>query len=391
MDYRKATWPRVSLGDVVERHRERTKDALREGLERYVKVEHFDLDSLQLRRWGEIADGGLPPTFWDIFRAGMVLYPTRSPNLRQYVVPDFDGVCGEKTLALKSRDSDVLLPEFLPFIVSSDQMYRYCNSVAVGSVNAHVRWRDLANYEFALPPLEEQRRIVSVLAAYNSLQESLIESEASARTLLRARILDLSTEFPLQNLSSAATFITSGSRGWAAHYTDEGAWFLRAGNLTRDNITLDLEDLKKVNPPDNAEGRRTRVQAGDVLVAITGIYLGKIGFITDDVPEAYVNQHIAMVRIAQDRFDPRFIAYMLTSPVAQREVWRRNEGGTKPGMTLSEVAELPIPSIPYSQQSRIADSLDQINSACSSLAVRCAAAKELYRFAVNESVGVTQS
>jgi type I restriction enzyme S subunit len=96
-----------------------------------------------------------------------------------------------------------------------------------------------------------------------------------------------------------------------------------------------LSELKRVNPPEGAEGTRTRVETGDVLVAITGIYLGKIALITEDVPEAYVNQHLALVRIDKARFDSRFISLMLTSPLAQHEVWRRNDGGTKPGMTLS--------------------------------------------------------
>jgi len=33
-------------------------------------------------------------------------------------------------------------------------------------------------------------------------------------------------------------FLTSGSRGWADHYSEDGAIFIRIGNLTRDRCSL---------------------------------------------------------------------------------------------------------------------------------------------------------
>lgn len=179
-------WPRVCLGDVVERHLERYEEPVLRGFERFVKVEHFDLDDLQLQRWGNVNSDTLPPTFKNVFRAGMVLYPTRSPNLRQYAVPDFDGICGEKTLVLKPKDPGSLLPELLPFIVSTDRMYKYANGVAVGSVNAHVRWRDLAAYEFPLPPPAEQRRLAKVLLSLDRLVGELQTLRQKAHVLWRS-------------------------------------------------------------------------------------------------------------------------------------------------------------------------------------------------------------
>jgi type I restriction enzyme S subunit len=382
MNLDKSRWPRVRFGDVVTLNTDRCAEPVAAGIERYVGLEHIEPEDLRIRRWGLVEEG---TTFTNRFRPGQVLFGKRRAYQRKVAVADFEGVCSSDIYVFEPKD-ERLLPELLPFLCQTEAFYEHAVGTSAGSLSPRTNWTQLANYEFALPPLEEQRRIVSVLRAQNSLLERLTYSEASARSLLRSTIFGLASEFPFQALSSATTFITSGSRGWAAHYMNEGAWFLRAGNLTRDNITLDLEELKKVNPPNNAEGVRTRVKGGDILVAITGIYLGKIGLVTDDIPEAYVNQHIAMVRIDQERFDPRFIAYMLTSPVAQREVWRRNEGGTKPGMTLAEVGGLPIPAIPYSQQSQLADSLDQINAVCTSLAVRCAAAKQLYRFTIDDSM-----
>ena len=162
----------IRLGDVVERHMETCNDPIGDGFNRFVKVKHFDLGSLQLRRWGDVNLDSLPPTFRNVFREGAVLFPTRSPELKQYVVAEFDGICGEKTLVLKSQDRDKLLPEFLPFVAASDRFYAYVNSIAVGSVNAHVRWRDVADFRFHLPAVKTQRQIATILASADEAIEA---------------------------------------------------------------------------------------------------------------------------------------------------------------------------------------------------------------------------
>ena len=49
-------------------------------------------------------------------------------------------------------------------------------------------------------------------------------------------------------------FLTSGSRGWAEHYADDGAIFIRIGNLTREGLGLDLSDIQRVAVPAGSEG-----------------------------------------------------------------------------------------------------------------------------------------
>ena len=60
-------------------------------------------------------------------------------------------------------------------------------------------------------------------------------------------------------------FLTSGSRGWAENYSEDGELFIRIANLTRNSMRLDLSDIQRVTVPDGAEGSRTKVQSGDVI------------------------------------------------------------------------------------------------------------------------------
>lgn len=152
--------------------------------------------------------------------------------------------------------------------------------------------------------------------------------------------------------------ITSGSRGWAEYYADEGDIFLRMGNLTRDSIGINLTDIQHVKPPPGAEGERTRIQAGDLLFSITA-YLGSVAVACEEVSGAYINQHIALVRPDNDKLYPRFAAYTALSDIGQRQLSGHGYGGTKIQLALDDVKSLRIPYPPIQKQSAIANHLDR--------------------------------
>ena len=106
----------------------------------------------------------------------------------------------------------------------------------------------------------------------------------------------------LQPLKRDLNLLTSGSRGWAEHYAEEGNLFLRIGNLTRDSTALDLSDIQRVLIPDGL-GERTRVQPGDLLFSITA-YLGSVAVVPLGIEAAYVSQHVASARLRQQSFFP---------------------------------------------------------------------------------------
>ena len=83
--------------------------------------------------------------------------------------------------------------------------------------------------------------------------------------------------------------ITSGSRGWANYYADEGSIFIRAQDINSDELLLD--DIAFVSLPDKAEGLRTLVKQNDLLVTITGANVTKAALVGAQLKEAYVSQH----------------------------------------------------------------------------------------------------
>ena len=100
-----------------------------------------------------------------------------------------------------------------------------------------------------------------------------------------------------------------------------------------------MRSVQRVNPPIGAEGARTRVRQGDILITITA-EPGMVAFVDTDIGEAYVNQHVALAR-PTGRLDARFLAYFLAAQSTgqvQFEAFQR--GATKLGLGLDDIRNL---------------------------------------------------
>ena len=152
------------------------------------------------------------------------------------------------------------------------------------------------------------------------------------------------------SLAQSGATVTSGSRGWAKYYSDDGALFLRITNVARNTIRLRLGDVRYVAlPKGSTEGKRTRVQTGDLVISITAD-LGMVGFIPDGIGEAYVNQHLALVRLPDDALRPEFVGYFLATGIARNRFYRLNDASAKAGLNLPAIMKLTVPKPPRDEQ-----------------------------------------
>ena len=168
-------------------------------------------------------------------------------------------------------------------------------------------------------------------------------------------------EWEILSVSDFSDFVTSGSRGWASYYAESGALFIRIGNLSRENLDMRFESVVYVNPPKSADGLRTKLQEGDILISITAD-LGIIGVVPKKFGDAFINQHVALVR-PKEGFNSRFIGYYLASSQSQKQIETYNDGGAKAGLNLPTIRNLKV-ALPntVSEQNAIAEKLDAINS-----------------------------
>ena len=226
---------------------------------------------------------------------------------------------------------------------------------------------------FYVPPLPEQRKIAAILSSLDDaiektqavidqvqvvkrglMQELLTRGLPGRHTRFKqTEIGEIPEEWRTVSLAECGAGVTSGSRGWAKYYSDDGALFLRITNLARGSIRLQLGDTKHVTLPQrSAEAIRTRVQPRDLVISITAD-LGMVGVIPEDIGEAYVNQHVALVRFCSHEMRSEFAGYFLTTDVARNRFQRLNDSGAKAGLNLATIKNMTVPQPPCAEQDLI--------------------------------------
>lgn len=301
----------------------------------------------------------------------------------------------------------VLDGRFLYFITASSPFRRLGEASMTGAAGQKRVPEDFVrDFRVPVPSLAQQRAIADYLDRETARLDALVAAKervlgllAEKRRALIARAVTrgLDPRAPLRDsgipwlgeipahweraqLRRFTQFITSGSRGWAEHYSDSGSLFFRIGNLTRDSTRLNFTDVQYVDPPEGAEGERTRIQSGDLLFSITA-YLGSIAVAPVGLESAYVNQHIALVRLDSEKgLVPEFAGYAALSELGQSQLVGQGYGGTKTQLALDDIRELWFPVPPISEQraivSRIARDIARVEDLRSAAARTIALLKE---------------
>jgi type I restriction enzyme S subunit len=294
----KNTWKRVMLGEVI-RHITDRVDPETSGLERFLAGEHIPSNSLEIREWGVIGQDPIGPMFYKRFQPGHVLYVSRRSYLRKTAVPRFTGICGEKTFVLEALNQSVLLQEFLPFVLSAERFHQYAIAMSRGSVNPYINWRDIAAYEFDLPPVNEQKRISDLLWALEGHCKQL-RLTADVTRAERIRLLDRLIGDALNQHSSPLSDIAEIRGGIQKGKSATGPTverpYLRVANVQAG--ALDLTEVKTL-VVSAGDADRYSLAVGDVLMTEGGDIdkLGRGTVWRGEIPNCLHQNHVFAIRI----------------------------------------------------------------------------------------------
>ncbi|TJW87610.1 MAG: hypothetical protein E5V92_08910 [Mesorhizobium sp.] len=182
---------------------------------------------------------------------------------------------------------------------------------------------------------------------------------ADARPIDKTSLPELPVGWTWATIGDLTEFVTSGSRGWKEFYADTGAIFVRAQNINSGK--LDLTDAAFVQLPAKAEGLRTLVKRDDVLVTITGANVTVSARVIQDLPEAYVNQHVALLRPLVAETSEFILLWLQAEGAGKSQLISAAYGAGKPGLNLDNIREvmvaLPPPAEAAEIISRVHDAL----------------------------------
>ena len=319
--------------------------------------------------------------------------------------------------------SGLIVPEYLLCFAKRNDFILGGVQTFSGEVGQQRVTKDyIANYLFSLPPLNEQKQIISgIKEAYYIIENiektklSLTEDVNKAKSkildlAIRGKLVpqnpndepasvlleriraekeelikqgkikrdkkesvifkgddnsyyeDLPDQWVETKLSTISEVITKGTtpRGGKVAYTDNGIGFLRAENIAGYE-KLALNNLNYVDEKSHSDFlKRSILKANDILITIAGT-LGRTAVVPCEALPLNTNQAVAIVRLVNCKLvNVKFIIFAINSPAIKKDLLMQSVDMAIPNLSLENISNCTIPLPPLAEQRRIVHTIEAL-------------------------------
>lgn len=400
----KTSWIPVKFGDVVFEPKESTNNPVKDGIEHVVGLEHIDTENIHLNNSASIEES---TTFSKRFAVGDVLFGRRRAYLKKAAQASFNGICSGDITVFRAKEN--LMPELLPFIVNNEKFFDYAIKHSAGGLSPRVKFKDLANYEFLLPPKDQQSKLSELLWAIDEVIErekgvleenSKLKASISNNFLLGKNVSEGSYQkspygpipsswslinlYDLRDINDRYSFTGGpfGSDLKSAHYTDQGVRVLQLQNIGEGEFLNDYSIYTSEEKADQLSS--CNIFPGEIILAKMAPVARCC--IIPDLDSRYVMCSDGIrLKVNKDLYDNRFIYHALNSKHFMRYTETKSTGSTRGRIGLGELKVIPIP-IPENlkRQKEIAFKLDLIDQIRYKSRSKIASSQTLQKSLINQ-------
>lgn len=383
----RSKWKLVRLGDVV-RHIKDTVDIDECGLTHYLGGEHFNSDALHVNGKGAIEGSTIGPAFIMRFKPGHVLLVSRNPHLRKCAVAEFEGICSNVTYVCQSKNEGVLRQHFLPFIMKTEAFWNFAQSNKRGSTNFYLNWSDFAQYEFLLPPIEEQERIAEVLWAADEVIQKY-EGSYEKIKLVFSLFLDNYFENKVKTkacvpFANVGRWISGGTpaRCNKDYWNGDIPW-ISPKDMKTETISVGIENVTSVAVKNS---RLRELPVNSILFVVRGMILAHTFPIAITTEKVTINQDMKGI-IVSDSYHPEYIFYWLKQKSKSiLNLTEESSHGTK-RLSTNILGSLQIPKVSLRNQKLAINRFKTIDESIAEMQNTTAKARKTLLFLTNSFLG----
>ncbi len=397
LEFDKSEWKPVKFGDVIREPKESIKDPATAGVECVVGLEHIEPENIHLRSFNNLEES---TTFTKAFKKGDVLFGRRRAYLKKAALAEFNGICSGDITVFRAKEN--LLPEILPFIVNNEKFFDWAVKHSAGGLSPRVKFKDLAKYEFLLPPKDQQDQFAELLWA----MDDVIEKESLVlKKLTRAYSVTLN-EFMIHGEHSKDVELVKTKCG----LLDKRIDLIQLKDCLREKPNYGANASSKVYK-NNGEPRYIRItdiddegnlipddkvsidsknydqyilDNGDFLFARTGNTVGKTLLYTSDMEPSVFAGYLIRFRLKPEILNPRFLFYFTKS--LKYETFKRKmiKVGAQPNINSVEYQSMFLPYFSIGLQNKICAKLDSIRQNINDLKSKIESSSALQKSLINQ-------
>lgn len=376
----RSSWQPVKFGDVAIQQKE-SVDRDNTELTRYVKGEHMGSEDLHIREWGELTDEYLGPAFIRKFEEGDILYGSRRTYLRKVAIAHFDGITSNTTFVIKANEAKID-KRLLPFVMLSEGFAGHSIRNSKGSVNPYINWKDIANYEFLLPPVDQQAKLAELLWAMDAVLSSYHKMLCSHERVTDAFRMDFFNDKNWPKIKLKKFFnVQLGKMLSSKAKTGQNSFFY----LANQNVQWGEINLEKLNKMDFNENERLKFSLipGDLLVCEGG-EVGRSAIWNGEIQNCYYQKALHRLRVINNSYLPEVMLQFMLLANSQGAFKALTGHSTIAHLTAIKLKEMYIPNIPINSQHEIKRKFEHLDDAKLKIQTYIRNAKQLQKSVINQ-------
>ena len=183
-------WKLVRLADVAEEYSVRVDNPSESESDFFIGSDCIGQYDFRIHKK---SDASLITSTQKGFREGDYLLVRRSlygSDFRERAPrADFDGVCSADIITIREKEG-VIADGFLIYVLYQKSFWDFIVSNSNGGLTRRIKWRQLADYEFALPPLDIQKEISDKLWAAYRLKETYKRLLAATDEMVKSQFIE---------------------------------------------------------------------------------------------------------------------------------------------------------------------------------------------------------
>lgn len=305
---------------------------------------------------------GVASSATHVVAAGSLLVPTRMA-VGKAAINTVDVAINQDIKALLPGPK-IDVRYLLHVLVSkASELQRQATGATVKGITLDV----LRRLEIPLPPLDEQRRLATVLDQANDLRrkrramiERLIAAPNAKFQEMFGDAVGSNARYPAVELNTVISPTRPITYGILKPGPDvrAGQAYVRVVDIK--NGTVLTHQLRRTSPEIASQYRRSVLQAGDLLMSIRG-HVGRMAFVPEEISGANITQDTA--RLAIVGANSTFVRWALGSPLGMR--WLKNyvRGIAVQGINLGDLRKFPLIMPPRIEQDLFAEFVGEAEQA----------------------------
>lgn len=249
-----------------------------------------------------------------------------------------------------SVDETKLLPDYFKHYFQTHKFNENVKNNTQGSVRNSLSFKALSEFEYLLPPLEEQKRIVKILDQVNRIIEKYQNLISEKEQFIKSQFVEMFIKTNYQRITLNEISSIKGEYGLSVSsksYDESLGRYIRITDINDDG-TLNTD---WTSPMTDKNIENYILKEGDILFARTGGTVGKTyKYRLSDGKCSYAGYCIRF-RIASEKTNPDYIyAYTKTNEY-KNWIKDRQRVGAQPNINSNEYGnELEIPLPPIEKQ-----------------------------------------